>query len=227
MPTRWHNSRMSEHAPRSRTFLFIGDSVTAGRREEDPEDLGFGYVRLIAEHVAAHEPASRVVNRGCGGDRVRDLAARFTADCLDLDPDVVTIAVGVNDTWRRFDQNELTDDDDFEADYRYLLDQLSATRPAAPVLLVVPFVTDVDAERAAFHADLDPKVHRLRSLAHEFGATLVDAEKTMHDALADGHTPQTLAPDGIHPTVAGHRLIADAWLDAFRDEEHHQHHHRE
>lgn len=205
---------MSTETTSARTLLFIGDSITDCGRREDPEGIGFGYVRLIAEHFAAYEPATRIVNTGIGGNRVRDLRARFEEDCLDHDPDVVTIFVGVNDTWRRYDMDDPVADEDFEADYRYLLDQLSATRPDRPVLLILPVVTDIDEDKARFHEDLDGKVAVIRRLAREFGCRVVDLEKVVAEALRRGHTPASLAPDGVHPSTAGHRLIADAWLEA-------------
>lgn len=198
---------------RSRRLLFIGDSITDAGRREDPEGIGYGYVRLIAEHFAAHDPAAEVINRGVGGDRTIDVRERFGPDALDLEPDVVTIYAGVNDTWRRYDADSITTAAEFEENYRFLLDQLSATRPAAPVILILPFVTDIDTQIARFHEDLDPKVEVIRSLAREFGHEIVDTEEMVRQAYAAGHTPESLAADGVHPTIAGHRLLADAWLE--------------
>lgn len=200
--------------PAPRTLLFIGDSITDCGRREDPEELGHGYVRLLAEHYAAHEPTATVINRGISGNKVADLEARFTADCLDHTPDMVTIYVGVNDAWHRFTRGEHISDDSFAQGYRNLLEQLAATVPAAPVLLIVPFVADIDAQAARIHSDLDGKVAIIRRLAAEHGHRIVDLEQMLATAYAAGHTPATLAEDGVHPTPAGHRLIADAWLDA-------------
>lgn len=200
--------------PAPRTLLFIGDSITDCGRREDPEELGHGYVRLLAEHFAAHEPTATVINRGISGNKVADLEARFAADCLDHTPDMVTIYVGVNDAWHRFTRGEHISDDSFERGYRTLLEQLAATVPAAPVLLIVPFVADIDAQAARIHSDLDGKVAIIRRLAAEHGHRVVDLEQMLATAYAAGHTPATLAEDGVHPTPAGHRLIADAWLDA-------------
>ncbi|MFC7376868.1 SGNH/GDSL hydrolase family protein [Brachybacterium sp. GCM10030267] len=201
--------------PEPRTLLFIGDSITDCQRREDPEELGYGYVRLIAEHFAAHEPTARVINRGIGGHKVADLVGRFGPDCLDLDPDVVTIYVGVNDAWHRFTRGEEITPEEFEEGYRFLLDQLSATRPAVPVLLVIPFVVDVDEDKTIIHTDLDVKVRIIRDLAREFGHAVVDLEAVLQRAWSVGHTPLSIAEDGVHPTIAGHRLIADAWLETF------------
>src|SRR5690625_5389649 len=87
--------------------------------------------------------------------------------------------------------------------------------------MIVPFVTDVDEEKAGYHADLDQKVAVIRDLAREFGHTLVDLEKVLETAWSVGHSPAGIAEDGVHPTIAGHRLIADAWLEAFRRSEEH------
>src|SRR5690625_5785114 len=66
----WQDERMtSAPLPPPRTILFIGDSITDCSRAQDPDGLGYGYVRLIAEHFAAHEPTATVVNRGISGNR--------------------------------------------------------------------------------------------------------------------------------------------------------------
>ncbi|WP_394214111.1 SGNH/GDSL hydrolase family protein [Brachybacterium vulturis] len=200
--------------PAPRRLLFIGDSITDCGRREDPEGLGHGYVRLLAEHVATHEPTATVINRGISGDRVADLEARFDADCLDLTPDAVTIYVGVNDAWHRFTRGERITEESFAQGYRHLLEQLAAAVPAAPVVLIIPFVADIDEGAAQIHADLDGKVAIIRALASEHGHRIVDLEQMLTTAYAAGHTPATIAEDGVHPTPAGHRLIADAWLDA-------------
>ncbi len=199
--------------PAARTLLFIGDSITDCGRREDPDELGHGYVRLLAEHYAAHEPTVTVLNRGIGGHKVADLVQRFGPDCLDLAPDLVTIFVGVNDSWHRYTRGEHVAEEAFEQDYRRLLDQLAAAAPSAPVVLVVPFVADVDEEQARIHEDLDGKVAIIRRLAMEHGHHLVDLEAMLARALTVGHMPTSIAEDGVHPTPAGHRLIADAWLD--------------
>ncbi|ACU85767.1 lysophospholipase L1-like esterase [Brachybacterium faecium DSM 4810] len=202
----------SARAPR--TLLFIGDSITDAGRREDPEQLGHGYVRLLAEHFAAHEPTATVINRGISGDKVADLEARFGPDCLDLAPDLVTVYVGVNDSWHRFTRGEHVPDEAFEQGYRHLLDQLAARVPSAPVAMILPFVADIDEQAARIHTDLDGKVAIIRRLAAEGGHRLVDLEEVLERALAAGHAPEHVAADGVHPTPAGHRLIADAWLDA-------------
>ena len=57
-------------------------------------------------------------------NRVKDLRARWDKDCIDLKPDWVSILIGINDTWRRYDSNDPTSVDSFEADYRHILERV-------------------------------------------------------------------------------------------------------
>jgi lysophospholipase L1-like esterase len=197
-----------------RTLLFIGDSITDCGRQEDPDGLGHGYVRLLAEQLAAQEAAAAtVLNRGISGHKAADLVARFRPDCLDLAPDLVTLYIGVNDSWHFTMGREHVSEESFARDYRWMLDELAAQRPGTPVVMVLPFVADVDEDARRIHEDLDGKVAIIRRLAAERGHVLVDLEQVLQEALASGMAPAEFAEDGVHPTRAGHRLIADAWLD--------------
>lgn len=162
----------------------------------------------VAEWRAAAGADERVVNSGIGGDRAVDLAARWDRDCLAHDPDVVSIHVGINDTWRRYDGGDATSTDAFEAVYRSLL--MRATDAGARLVLIEPFLLALTPEQAAWREDLDPKIEVVRALAREFGATLVEADAAFTRA---GLTvdPATLLWDGVHPTDAGRDLLARTW----------------
>ena len=185
-------------------LLFIGDSVTDCGRREDPEGLGFGYVRVIAGAL----PDAEVINRGISGNRVPDLAARWQADLLDLAPDVLTILIGINDTWRRYDSNDPTSTEAYETGYRALLE----TVRGVPLVLMEPFVLPIDEGQRAWHPqDLDAKIAVVHRLAEEFGATLVPLNARLTE-LAAAQSPEAIADDGVHPTAHGHDLIAQEWL---------------
>ena len=98
-------------------ILFQGDSITdCSRSRQDPAHLGAGYAMLAASWLTALVPGSglRFLNRGISGNRAKDLRARWQTDCLDLKPNWVSILIGVNDTWRRFDQNDPTTADAYD-----------------------------------------------------------------------------------------------------------------
>src|SRR5690606_35048991 len=63
---------------------------------------------------------------GVGGDRIGDLRARWQADAIDPAPSVLTVYVGVNDTWRRFDAGMPTSASEFEHAYRGMLEEARA-----------------------------------------------------------------------------------------------------
>ncbi len=103
------------------TILFIGDSITdVGRSREDDSNLGNGYVNLINAQLRLMHPDKtfKLLNRGNSGDRIQDLRARWETDCVTLQPDFLTIFIGINDTWRRYDSNDPTSTASFEVDYR-------------------------------------------------------------------------------------------------------------
>lgn len=194
----------------ARRLLFIGDSITDAGRRDDAEGLGDGYVRLIAGSLRS-DPVT-VINRGVGGDRTVDLLTRWQNDCVDVEPDVVTIFVGINDVWRAFSSGEPTPVERFEATYRELLVRARAGT-SAELVLMPPFVLPVDPGQGEWLVDLEPKQQVVRQLAAEFEAVLVPLDRVMGEA-GSSMPPRALADDGVHPTAHGHQLIADAWTDA-------------
>jgi acyl-CoA thioesterase I len=201
-------------APGAR-LLFQGDSITdAGRDRADASSLGDGYVHRVAAVLAALYPEldATVLNRGISGNRIYDLETRWQEDCIDLRPSLVSILIGINDTWRRYDSGFASPADEFEACYRRLLDRVRA-ETEAPVVLLEPFVLPVPEDRKGWREDLDPRIHAVRSVAVDYGCSYVPLDGVFAAAAAE-RDPALLAPDGVHPSAAGHALIARAWLQA-------------
>ncbi len=197
--------------------LFQGDSITdADRYREDPDHLGTGYAMLAASWFQALYPEKgvRFLNRGISGNLTTDLQNRWQEDCLDLQPSWVSILIGVNDTWRRYDSNIVTPIAVYEASYRAILER-TVQELHARLILAEPFVLPVFPDRVAWREDLDPRIHVVRKLAREFGALLIpfDGLFAQVSALRE---PAFWAADGVHPTQAGHALMAQAWLRAVK-----------
>ena len=191
--------------------VFIGDSVTDCGRSTDPEHLGEGYVRLLAESWATSRPDMTVINAGTSGHRVPDLEGRVQADVVDHAPQLVSIMVGINDMWRRFDDDDPTSAEEYEAGYRRLLSAVAGL--GAQLVLMEPFLLPVRAEQLAWREDLDAKIAVVHRLAAEHGAVLVHTDRDLN-ALAASVGAAELAEDGIHPTSRGHEAIADLWSRA-------------
>lgn len=195
--------------------LFQGDSITdAGRNKQDPASLGSGYPMLIDAWFSAMYPSKNVrfINRGISGNRAKDLKARWDTDCIDLRPDWVSILIGINDTWRRYDSNNPTTAEAYESDYRYILER-TKEKLDARIILLEPFVLPVPDDRNTWREDLDPKIAAVRKLAREFDAMFVPLDGLFAAASAV-REPAFWAQDGVHPTSRGHALIAQAWLHA-------------
>lgn len=192
------------------TTVFIGDSVTdCGRLNLPP--YGDGYVRDIAN---SGRLTGEIINVGTSGHRLVDLIARWDEDVLAHNPTTVSIAIGINDTWRRYDDNDPTSVEDFEKNY----DEVLAKTKAAcnpQFVLCEPFLLHVKPEMESWREDLDPKIAVVHKMAQKYGAKLVRFDNYLN-SLIGKHSIEELADDGIHPSVLGHKLMADLWLDTVK-----------
>lgn len=189
-------------------IIFIGDSITASNKNTDPERLGNGYVRMIKEVLPENV---KVINKGVNGHRVTDLAFRWERDVIDLEPDLLTVSIGINDVWRQLDSPDLNQVDvsKFEEVYRELLSQLPAT---TKLVLMEPTIIKENPQSQG-NQMLIPYVEVVRKLAVEFDAVLVPT----YDVFIDHLTKKpdvSLTTDGVHMRKKGNELMAKAWLKA-------------
>ena len=197
-------------------ILFQGDSITdCGRDRSLGGSMGTGYAMMASSFLSALHPELSPVffNRGLSGNRTGDLLARWQADCLDLKPDVLSILIGINDVWRRYDSNRPTSVETFADNYGRILEKTRAALPGVRLLLMEPFVLPVPEDRHAWREDLDPKIAVIRRLAREYEVTYVPLDG-IFAAASTRKEPAFWAEDGVHPTPAGHALIAQSWLKA-------------
>ncbi|MFB4419576.1 SGNH/GDSL hydrolase family protein [Streptomyces sp. QL37] len=200
---------------RSATVLFQGDSITdAGRLVERDRPLGSGYVRAAAERVRSALPDSDItfVNRGVAGDGVSDLRARWREDALDLEPSVVSVLVGVNETYHRYFYGTVTPVGAYENDYRAILTQIRE-KSDAQLVLIEPFLVPVQDEQWEWREDLDPRIQVVRRLSEEFDAALLAADGLLNQAARAAGGAEYIAGDGVHPTPLGHSVLAEAWAE--------------
>ena len=141
-----------------------------------------------------------------------DLKARWEEDCIQLKPSLVSIMIGVNDCWRRYDNNEPTTPEQFEENYRYILDDIRNKLKDTEIVLCEPFLLPVSEERRKWREDFDPKIHVVRKLAQEFGTYFIPLDGLFAQACTM-RLPEYWAPDGVHPTDAANGLIARHWLN--------------
>jgi lysophospholipase L1-like esterase len=194
-------------------LLFQGDSITDCNRVREGTgtngctDLGAGYVARIAQQL----PAAEVVNRGISGNRIVDLYARWKPDALHLRPDAISILIGVNDTWHEFKGGNGVEVPRYATIFRLLLEWTQASLPGVNLILCEPFVLPCGHVGTGWREEIDQRRRVVKNLAGEFQAAFVPFQETFDGAI-NSHPPEYWAEDGVHPTPAGHELMADCWL---------------
>ena len=202
-------------------ILFQGDSITdAGRKKDSlgPNDLvalGDGYASMIsAQLLGAHpEKSLQCYNRGISGHKVPDLDARWQADTIDLKPALLSILIGVNDMWHmragKYDGTVAI----YETGLNALLARTREALPETKLVICEPFVLRCGAIDDSWFPEFDERRAVAKAAAKAAGAAWAPFQTMFDDALSDSTPPDYWAKDGVHPTMAGHALMAKTWLD--------------
>ncbi|MFC4779022.1 SGNH/GDSL hydrolase family protein [Paenibacillus sp. GCM10023252] len=206
--------------PRTK-WLMIGDSITdcgrvrpIGEGKGDP--LGSGYVGMIHAWLHASRPdcAIRMVNMGVSGDTVRELKARWKTDVIDLQPDGLSIMIGINDVCRHFNRPFMDELHVGLLEYEQTLEELlTAARlntKVQDIIVLSPFF--VESNSADEIRQLTDRYGEAsRRAADRNCAQFIDIQAEF-DRLLQALPSMHLAPDRIHPNQIGHMAIARAFL---------------
>lgn len=200
--------------------LFQGDSITDCRRARenaetanDLHGLGSGYAMMVAARFLRTQPAAglQFFNRGISGNRVVDLFARIKSDLINLQPNVVSILIGVNDTWHEKRGGNGVSVTKYERIYRDLLSEVRDAIPGVRFVLCDPFVLPCGVVSEDWIAEIDERRDVVAKLSSEFETIRVPFQADFDEALKSA-PPEYWAHDGVHPTAAGHMLMAQCWL---------------
>ncbi|HQR78911.1 MAG TPA: SGNH/GDSL hydrolase family protein [Actinomycetota bacterium] len=82
-------------------YVAVGDSFTEGIGDPRPDGRDRGWADRVAESLAGEQPGFRYANLAIRGRRLADIVAEQVPRAVDLGPDLVTLAGGVNDALRR------------------------------------------------------------------------------------------------------------------------------
>ena len=182
------------------TIVALGDSTTAGTPghrsplESPPNGSGDETSQYAFWLMQVH-PDWMVLNRGINGERSDQIAARFERDVVRIAPAAVIIIAGVNDIYQGRSVDQVTSQ---------LHDMYARARQAGiPVVAgtIIPFNTATPDQNA-----------RMRQvngwIRQQPDVAFVDTRS----AVAASGSPDRLfeSPDGLHPSPAGYRRMADA-----------------
>ncbi len=200
-------------------FLFQGDSITdADRRRENDSNYGYGYPNLFAAEVLKNRPYEfDFVNRGISGDRIVDVYARVKMDIINLNPDYMSLLIGVNDVWHELNDGNGVAAEKFEKVYDMLISEILEALPNIKIMLLEPFVLKgCGTERYydVFRAEVKKRAEAVKRIAEKYNLKFVPLQ-VKFDEVAEGGKDTYWLADGVHPTPAGHCLIKDELMKAF------------
>ena len=196
-------------------ILFQGDSVTdAGRDRTNPSDMGDGYPRYASAMIQDSFPdiPFEFVNLGIGGNRTENLVQRLESDFIDIQPDIVSIMIGINDVWHRHSHNIMTTDEDIERNYRTVLEAIKA-RTRARILIIQPLLLEsANPGVAELREELTRAQAIIKRLADEYADAYLPLDTILNTETEE--EPAYYTGDGIHPTPNGACYIGETYLKA-------------
>ena len=198
-----------------KTLLFLGDSITDCNHYFDPENLGFGYVRMISWKINTPDKNYQVFNKGNDGFTVPALRRLWKRSCLGMQPDSITILIGINDlaVIKNTGITASVGLAEFREQYQALVEEIRMITDC-PILLMEPFIFPHPAEYTSW----EPELHKMNAIIQQLATDhhldfLPLWEDLRSIAKKEGYAEITT--DGIHLTAQGHQLIASRWLSAY------------
>ena len=200
-------------------IVFAGDSVTDMGSEQPvgesfDENLGRSYVRIIDNMLSTWYPEIlvRVTNSGISGNTSRDLLERYQRDVIDLNPDWVSICIGINDVWRQFDSPAMADTHVMPEEYEANLEKmiLAVKDSVKGIFLMTPYYMETNAEDG-MRKRMDEYGAVCRKLAVKYGCVFIYLQETFNHYFRFRHSTY-IAWDRIHPSLVGATIIAREFL---------------
>ncbi len=205
-------------------IVMFGDSITDMSHHGAPgtvESYGDGYPYVVFSKLCERDPLKhQVINKGISGNRTVDLYARIKRDVWNLEPDVLSILIGVNDIWHDLgEEPNGVDLERFERVYRMIIEETMQKLPNIKIMLMEPFILHgraVDFHGYEKFAPVFDYAKVVKKLAEEYGLVFIPLQEKFTEA-AKLHGEECYLFDGVHPHVAGATLIANEWMKAFTE----------
>ena len=201
-----------------KTFVFQGDSITdAGRNRDNDDYRGNGYPTFVAGKLGFDHPGEfRFLNRGVSGDRIVDINSRIRRDLINLEPDILSILMGINDVWHEIGCKNGVDNEKFFRTYCEILEEIQRDCPGVKIFILEPFVLKGPASEEnweTFDTETKKRAASAKKAAEKYGCVFVPLQEKFDEAATKAPTTYWLH-DGVHPTAMGHELIARALVEA-------------
>ncbi len=199
-------------------ILFQGDSITdAGRDRRNYHHLGSGYPKYAAEQMVKDHPdvEFEFINLGISGNRTDQLFDRLYRDGVALEPDVISILIGINDIWHRYGGDRVeTTDEQVALNYRCILERLRA-QTNAKIVMIAPFLLDFE-DNQYLRPDLERILPIVRKLAKEFADVYIPLDEIFAQVLPTQPQPLYYSKDAVHPNTNGSIFIGGKYAEAVK-----------
>ncbi|HEV2177997.1 MAG TPA: SGNH/GDSL hydrolase family protein [Terriglobia bacterium] len=199
--------------------VFYGDSITEQRL----------YTADIESYVVTRFPSLNVsfTNSGWSGDRATmsgggPIDVRLRRDVFAYQPTVVSVMLGMNDAgYRAYDPGVF---DAFSSAYEFMVDAVRKALPHVRMTLVQPSPFDDVTRPPQFAGGYNAVLIRYGAFVKQLGErenlAVADMNAPVVETLqraekADPRMAQEIIPDRVHPSPAGHLVMAAALLRAW------------
>lgn len=182
-------------------MVFLGDSITEQRI----------YTRYVMNYFTLHYPDAKIWyrNAGWGGDTAPGGLSRLKRDVLSLKPTVVSICFGMNDgRYKAYDQEDF---DTYINGMKGLISELKES--GVKVVLLTPGCVDPDRnpELKGYNDTLGDFAKGIIQLAQDEKLPVFNTRTAMlgvQNKAKKDNSEFTMIPDGVHPSSAGHSVMA-------------------
>jgi lysophospholipase L1-like esterase len=190
------NAKLGPPASGENRVVFFGDSIT---------DIW---------HLDEYFPGKPYVNRGIGGQTTPQMLVRFRQDVIDLQPKIVVILAGTNDIAGNTGPMRL---EDIEADFASLAELARANGIKVIYSSILPVHNYTDRSKDFFAQRSPEKILELNKWLKNYCAPASSGSAAngclyldYFSAVVDdkGLLKKDLADDGLHPNVAGYKIMA-------------------
>ena len=170
-------------------MVCLGDSITQAG----------AYVSALQTALGKQWEVTNLGNSGATllkkGDKPYSRLPQF-AQAIQFKPDVVTIMLGTNDSKPGNWSNKA----EFEADYKSMIDDLKKANRKVVIYCCVPPPAGGNKWSINGTVIKDEVGPLVRKVAKDTGCYVIDLQEPL--------TGKNVIPDGVHPNVDGHKLMA-------------------
>jgi len=181
------NAALAAPAPNENRVVFMGNSITEG----------------WATYFDSLFPGKPYVGRGISGQTTPQMLVRFRQDVIALKPKVVVILGGTNDIAGNTGPSTL----EMIEDNIVSMTELARSNHIRVVLVSVLPAADFPWRRGL---DPAPKIVALNTWIRGYAARIGAVYLDLHTPMADANNGMKaeLSSDGVHPNLAGYRLMS-------------------